>query len=144
MQQITQQKLEVSYGIVHPPVALRLSCCTKLHACCVPSRVAKQTRIHVSNAPVYCGLIVPIASLCPKPLQNLRVFLWFTVELASIAADLGYVMGTATALSILFGLQLHWGVLLTGLDTFLALGLQSFGIRKVGHAAFVAPYFFPY
>eukprot|EP00241_Pyramimonas_parkeae_P003935 CAMPEP_0114236378 /NCGR_PEP_ID=MMETSP0058-20121206/6810_1 /TAXON_ID=36894 /ORGANISM="Pyramimonas parkeae, CCMP726" /LENGTH=606 /DNA_ID=CAMNT_0001348319 /DNA_START=130 /DNA_END=1950 /DNA_ORIENTATION=- len=63
--------------------------------------------------------------------KNLRVFLWFTVELASIAADLGYVMGTATALSILFGLQLHWGVLLTGLDTFLALGLQSFGIRKV-------------
>lgn len=48
-----------------------------------------------------------------------------------VAADLGYVMGTATALTILFGLQLHWGVLLTGLDTFIALGLQSFGIRKV-------------
>lgn len=33
-------------------------------------------------------------------------------------------MGTATALSILFGLELHWGVLVTGMDTFLALGLQ--------------------
>jgi len=62
---------------------------------------------------------------------NLRLLIWVSVELASIAADLGYVMGTATALSILFGLQLHWGVLLTGLDTFIALGLQSFGIRKV-------------
>jgi Mn2+/Fe2+ NRAMP family transporter len=33
-------------------------------------------------------------------------------------------MGTATALTIMFGLELHWGVLITGLDTFLALGLQ--------------------
>ena len=62
----------------------------------------------------------------PTPL---RLFLWLTVELASIAADLGYVMGTATALSILFNLELHWGVLLTGLDTFIALGLQQFGAR---------------
>ncbi|KAK3248555.1 hypothetical protein CYMTET_41983 [Cymbomonas tetramitiformis] len=63
--------------------------------------------------------------------RNLRLFLWFTVELASIAADLGYVMGTATALTILTGMSLHWGVLLTGLDTFVALGVQAFGIRKV-------------
>eukprot|EP00239_Pterosperma_sp_CCMP1384_P007856 CAMPEP_0197854932 /NCGR_PEP_ID=MMETSP1438-20131217/25597_1 /TAXON_ID=1461541 /ORGANISM="Pterosperma sp., Strain CCMP1384" /LENGTH=580 /DNA_ID=CAMNT_0043469851 /DNA_START=191 /DNA_END=1933 /DNA_ORIENTATION=+ len=63
--------------------------------------------------------------------KYMRIFLWFTVELASIAADLGYVMGTATALSILAKIPLHWGVLLTGLDTFVALGLQSFGIRKV-------------
>lgn len=42
-----------------------------------------------------------------------------------------YVMGTATALTILFGLKLHWGVLITGLDTFLALGLQHIGIRSV-------------
>mmetsp|Transcript_36397 Transcript_36397/g.50574 ORF Transcript_36397/g.50574 Transcript_36397/m.50574 type:complete len:470 (-) Transcript_36397:537-1946(-) len=63
--------------------------------------------------------------------RNLRIFLWATVELASIAADLGYVMGTATALSILTGMDLHWGVLLTGVDTFLALGLQSLGIRKI-------------
>mmetsp|Transcript_24207 Transcript_24207/g.76135 ORF Transcript_24207/g.76135 Transcript_24207/m.76135 type:complete len:543 (-) Transcript_24207:188-1816(-) len=62
---------------------------------------------------------------------HVRVFLWFSVEVASIAADLGYVMGTATAIEILFGVPLHWGVLVTGLDTFLALGLQQFGIRKV-------------
>lgn len=63
--------------------------------------------------------------------KYIRIFLWATVEIASIAADLGYVMGTATAISILAGLELHWGVLLTGADTFIALGLQSFGIRKV-------------
>jgi len=63
--------------------------------------------------------------------QGVRIFLWLTVELASIAADVGYVMGTATALSILFGIELHWGVLITGLDTFVALGLQFWGIRKV-------------
>mmetsp|Transcript_20841 Transcript_20841/g.45666 ORF Transcript_20841/g.45666 Transcript_20841/m.45666 type:complete len:604 (-) Transcript_20841:202-2013(-) len=63
--------------------------------------------------------------------RNLRMFLWTTVEIASIAADLGYVMGTATAISILTGMELHWGVLLTGADTFVALGLQTFGIRKV-------------
>eukprot|EP00899_Mesostigma_viride_P018484 jgi/Mesvir1/26637/Mv20045-RA.1 len=59
-----------------------------------------------------------------------RIVLWLCVELASIAADVGYVMGTATAIHILTGLSLHWGVLLTGLDTLLALGMQQFGIRK--------------
>ena len=62
---------------------------------------------------------------------KVRLFLWFSVELASIAADVGYVMGTAIALQILTGMQLHYGVLITGLDTFLALGLQYFGIRTV-------------
>lgn len=62
---------------------------------------------------------------------KVRVFLWFSVELASIAADVGYVMGTAIALEILTGIPLHYGVLITGLDTFLALGLQYFGIRTV-------------
>ena len=65
------------------------------------------------------------------PAASTRVFLCLTVELASIAADLGYVTGTATALNILTGVDLTWGVLLTGFDTCLALGLQSFGIRKV-------------
>ena len=74
------------------------------------------------NLAVECRLEYP---------RGMRIFLWASVELASIAADLGYVMGTATALNILAGIDLHWGVLLTGLDTFLALGLQSFGIRKV-------------
>ncbi|QDZ23170.1 natural resistance-associated macrophage protein [Chloropicon primus] len=62
---------------------------------------------------------------------KVRIFLWFSVELASIAADVGYVMGTAIALEILTGMPLHYGVLITGLDTFLALGLQYFGIRTV-------------
>ncbi len=62
---------------------------------------------------------------------RVRTFLWLSVELASIAADVGYVMGTAIALQILTGMQLHYGVLITGLDTFLALGLQHFGIRTV-------------
>lgn len=60
-----------------------------------------------------------------------RLLVWLTVEVASIAADVGYVIGTATAISILAPISLKTGVIITALDTFLALGLQSFGVRRV-------------
>lgn len=60
-----------------------------------------------------------------------KLLTWLSVELASVAADVGYVIGTATALSILFPISLKTGVVVTALDTFVALGLQSCGVRRV-------------
>lgn len=62
--------------------------------------------------------------------------LWALAELAIIATDLAEVIGTAIALKLLFGLPLEWGVLVTALDVFVILWLQSRGFRRV--EAFVA------
>ena len=62
--------------------------------------------------------------------------LWALAELAIIATDLAEVIGTAIGLQLLFGLPLVWGVVITALDVFLILYLQSRGFRWV--EAFVA------
>jgi len=62
--------------------------------------------------------------------------LWVLAELAIVATDLAEVIGTAIALKLLFGLPLDWGVLVTALDVFVILWLQSRGFRRL--EAFVA------
>ncbi|MBP0617122.1 Nramp family divalent metal transporter [Jiella mangrovi] len=62
--------------------------------------------------------------------------LWILAELAIVATDLAEVIGTAIALQLLFGLPLVWGVVVTALDVFLILYLQSKGFRRL--EAFVA------
>ncbi|RFC62161.1 divalent metal cation transporter [Fulvimarina endophytica] len=62
--------------------------------------------------------------------------LWLLAELAIIATDLAEVIGTAIGLKLLFGLPLIWGVVVTALDVFLILFLQSRGFRYL--EAFVA------
>jgi manganese transport protein len=57
--------------------------------------------------------------------------LWLFAELAIIATDLAEVIGTAIALNLLFGIPLELGVMITALDVFLVLWLQSTGFRKV-------------
>ena len=57
--------------------------------------------------------------------------LWAMAELAIIATDLAEVIGTAIALNLLFGIPLEIGVLITALDVFLVLWLQSTGFRRV-------------
>ncbi|WP_348271132.1 Nramp family divalent metal transporter [Aurantimonas sp. Leaf443] len=69
----------------------------------------------------------------PRPVS---LVLWVLAELAIIATDLAEVIGTAIALNLLFGLPLVWGVVITALDVFLILYLQSRGFRRV--EAFVA------
>jgi manganese transport protein len=59
------------------------------------------------------------------------IALWFLCELAIIACDLAEVIGSAVALNLLFGLPLHWGVLLTGFDVLILLSLMHFGFRKL-------------
>ena len=64
----------------------------------------------------------------PRPV-NLALFV--LCQLAIIACDLAEVLGTAIALQLLFGMPLVAGVIVTGLDVFLILGLQRFGFRKL-------------
>jgi manganese transport protein len=57
--------------------------------------------------------------------------LWLLAELAICATDLAEVIGTAIGLNLLFGIPLEIGVVITALDVFLILWLQSKGFRYV-------------
>ncbi len=57
--------------------------------------------------------------------------LWLLAELAICATDLAEVIGTAIGLNLLFGIPLEIGVIITALDVFLILWLQSKGFRYV-------------
>src|ERR1041385_8482474 len=59
------------------------------------------------------------------------IALWLLCEVAIIACDLAEVIGSAVALNLLFKIPLLWGVLITGFDVLLLLGLMSFGFRKL-------------
>ncbi len=58
-------------------------------------------------------------------------FLWIGAEIAICATDLAEVIGTAIALNLLFGMPLEIGVLLTALDVFVVLYMQSKGFRWI-------------
>lgn len=58
-------------------------------------------------------------------------FLWLLAELAIIATDIAEVLGSALAFNLLLGIPLWAGVLLTGLDTIIVLGLKGNGFRQV-------------
>lgn len=64
----------------------------------------------------------------PRPIGFV---LWILCEIAIAACDLAEVLGTAIGLNLLFGIPLVWAVILTGLDTFLLLAIQRYGIRKM-------------
>ncbi len=55
--------------------------------------------------------------------------LWASAELAIIATDIAEVIGTAIGMNLLFGIPLELGVLITALDVFLILWLQTKGFR---------------
>ena len=52
-------------------------------------------------------------------------------ELAIIGSDVQEVLGSATALYLLFGIEIWIGVLITVLDSFLFLFIHYFGVRKL-------------
>src|ERR671933_2786260 len=56
-------------------------------------------------------------------------FLWVICELAIAACDLAEVIGSATALNLLFGIPLAAGVAITALDVLVVLYLQNKGFR---------------
>src|SRR6185312_8008707 len=57
--------------------------------------------------------------------------LWVLAEVAICATDLAEVIGTAIGLNLLFGIPLEIGVILTALDVFLVLWMQSLGFRYI-------------
>ena len=57
--------------------------------------------------------------------------LWILAEIAISATDLAEVVGSAVAIQLLFGLPLLVGVLITALDVFLVLFLNSKGFRYI-------------
>lgn len=57
--------------------------------------------------------------------------LWVLAELAIIATDIAEVLGTALAFHLLLGIPLWVGVMLTGLDTLIVLGLRGQGFRQL-------------
>lgn len=63
--------------------------------------------------------------------KRASIALWILAEVAIIACDLAEVVGSAVALQLLFGMPLILGVVVTGVDVLLLLGLQKFGFRKV-------------
>src|ERR1700704_4459866 len=52
-------------------------------------------------------------------------------ELPIGACDLAEVLGRAVALNLLFHIPLFWAVFSTGVDVFLLLALQRFGMRTI-------------
>lgn len=57
--------------------------------------------------------------------------LWALAELAICATDLAEVIGTAIGLNLIFGIPLEIGILITVLDVFLILWLQTKGFRWI-------------
>jgi manganese transport protein len=63
--------------------------------------------------------------------KPVRYALWVLCEVAVAACDLAEVLGTIIGLNLLFGLPMLWGCFVTLCDTFLLLGIQRLGIRKM-------------
>jgi manganese transport protein len=59
------------------------------------------------------------------------IVMWALAEIAIIACDVAEVLGSALALKLLLHIPLAWGVVLTGFDTLIVLGLQGQGFRKL-------------
>ncbi|HEY3332284.1 MAG TPA: Nramp family divalent metal transporter [Capsulimonadaceae bacterium] len=73
-----------------------------------------------------------LAQLCRDSFKKpAAVALWVLSEIAIIACDLAEVIGSAVALKLLFNIPLVAGVLITGADVLLMLGLMKFGFRKL-------------
>jgi manganese transport protein len=71
-----------------------------------------------------------LAQACRDAYPRWAAFpLWLFAEIAIIATDVAEVIGTAIGLSLLFGIPLEIGVLLTALDVFVVLLLQRLGFR---------------
>ena len=62
--------------------------------------------------------------------KHFSLFLYVLCELAIIACDLAEVIGSATALKLLFNIPEHWGVVITAVDVFIILlGWNSKNLR---------------
>ena len=73
-----------------------------------------------------------LAQACRDAYQPSVVYgLWILAEIAIVATDIAEVIGTAIGFNLVFGLPLQIGVIVTALDVFLILFLQSVGFRYI-------------
>jgi len=75
-----------------------------------------------------------LAELCHENLHPVPNFiLWIMVEIAIIGSDMQEVIGTSIAIYLLSDqkVKLYWGCIITMLDTFTFLFLDSYGRRKL-------------
>lgn len=73
-----------------------------------------------------------LAQTCRQEFSRPTSFcLWIIAETSIVATDLAEVIGTAIGIKLLTGLPLWAGIVITALDVFLVLGLQSIGFRKL-------------
>lgn len=75
-----------------------------------------------------------LAQMCYKEYPKVpRLLLWIMMELAIIGSDIQEVIGSAIAINLLSNQKIPiWaGVLITGIDTFTFLFLESAGLRKL-------------
>jgi len=73
-----------------------------------------------------------LAEICRDEFRKPMVWgMWVVAELVAIATDLAEFVGAAVGFNLLFGMPLLPAALLTGLATFLILGLQRFGFRPL-------------
>ncbi len=63
--------------------------------------------------------------------KKLVWFYWAQAELVAMATDLAEFLGASLAFTLLFGLPLWAGAVLTGIVTFALLGLQARGFRPI-------------
>lgn len=61
----------------------------------------------------------------------LTYMLWVVAEVVAMATDLAEFLGAALGFYLLFGMPLLWAGLLTGVITFIVLGLQRYGFRPL-------------
>ncbi len=64
----------------------------------------------------------------PRPMT---LFMWGLMELVAMATDLAEFIGAAVGFNLLFGIPLFAAGILTGIATFLILGLERYGFRSI-------------
>ena len=64
----------------------------------------------------------------PRPMVY---FMWGLMEVVAMATDLAEFLGAALGFNLLLGIPLWWAAILTGIATFLILGLERYGFRPL-------------
>ena len=73
-----------------------------------------------------------LAEVCRDQMPVWMRWLWWAItEVVAMATDLAEFLGAALGLYLLFGIPLFPAALVTGVATFLILGLQRYGVRAL-------------
>lgn len=73
-----------------------------------------------------------LAELCRNQFSRPVVWvMWFLMELVAISTDLAEFLGAALGFNLLLGIPLFVGAILTAIATFLILGLERYGFRRL-------------